>query len=260
MSVIRVKKNKNYTVMANYHLKDRSLSLKGKGLMSYMLMLPDDWEYSVNGLVSSLGVGKSTVVSALKELQVLGYLEIEKVQGKDGRFEYVYILYEKSKTRSWKPGTGNPGMEKPELDKPELENQTLLNTNILSTNKQSTNKQNTKRNSDIKSPTNLPSESYELAELLYQKVVENKPNRVIGKNWREKWAEEFDKLNRINGRSWEEIREVVEWCQSKECWWWDKIYSGEKIRKKIDDLECQMNREKGGGEKVKVYDFNEVIR
>lgn len=97
MPSFRVNKTKNYTVMSNYHLKDRRLSLKAKGLLSLMLSLPENWDYSVKGLVSICKEGESSVESGLKELKKCGYLVLDKIppsQTKSGRFEYIYNIYE----------------------------------------------------------------------------------------------------------------------------------------------------------------------
>lgn len=97
MSVIRVEKNKNYTVMSNYHLRDKNLSLKAKGLLSVVLSLPDNWNYSIEGLVSTLKEEKRAVKSAINELIKNKYLVILKfkaVKGVRNNIEYMYTFYE----------------------------------------------------------------------------------------------------------------------------------------------------------------------
>lgn len=97
MPVIRVEKTSNYTVMPNYHLQDKRLSLKAKGLLSYILSLPNDWDYSVKGLTSIVKEGSHTVTTILKELRETGYLEMRMInpdfEHKVIRWEYV--IYEK---------------------------------------------------------------------------------------------------------------------------------------------------------------------
>ena len=78
MSVFKIEKNKNYTVMSNYHLIDKNLSYKAKGLLSFMLSLPEDWDYSINGLVSISKEEVKAIRNILQELQRYGYLVIEK--------------------------------------------------------------------------------------------------------------------------------------------------------------------------------------
>lgn len=96
MAVIRVHKTKNYTVMANYHLRDKNLSFKAKGLMSFMLSLPDKWDYSITGL-SMFGTDKiDSVRSALKELEKQGYVRAERVRDNKGMLRGTeYTVMEK---------------------------------------------------------------------------------------------------------------------------------------------------------------------
>ena len=94
MSVFKIEKNKNYTIMSNYHLRDKNLSYKPKGLLSSMLSLPDNWDYSLAGLCSISKESRDGIRSILKELQEHHYVEIEKVRGNKGYFEYNYLIYE----------------------------------------------------------------------------------------------------------------------------------------------------------------------
>lgn len=99
MTKFRVEKNKNYTVMSNIHLRDKNLSYKAKGLLSFMLSLPDDWDYSINGLVSLSKERVKAVRSAIKELEDNKYLVREKNKLENGRFDYDYIIYEEPYTQ-----------------------------------------------------------------------------------------------------------------------------------------------------------------
>lgn len=128
MAVFRVVKNENYTTICNEHLRDKRLSLKAKGLLTIMLSLREDWDYSVNGLVSICKEGKGAVETAMRELKECGYLEIVKITPKDsksGRFEYQYNIYESSvefrETRPQKQGARIQGVEnQPQLNTKEL--------------------------------------------------------------------------------------------------------------------------------------------
>ncbi len=95
MSTFRVNKNVNYTVMSNHHLQDKRLSLKAKGLLSYMLSLPDDWDYSLKGLTTGCRDGIDSVRSAVHELEDGGYLCRSKVRDARGRIiDYNYEVFE----------------------------------------------------------------------------------------------------------------------------------------------------------------------
>lgn len=120
MSVIRVVHNENYTTMANYHLRDPRLSLRAIGLMSKMLSLPDDWDYTVAGLAAICSEGREAVRNVLKELEAAGYLEREQSHGSGGRFAgYDYTLHE-APTRGEETAAENPapGVEEPLPENP----------------------------------------------------------------------------------------------------------------------------------------------
>ena len=130
VSVIRVNKTKNYTVLSNYHFKEKGMSLKAKGLLSLMLSLPDDWNYSVSGLVKLSKDGKDSVMSALSELEKFGYLIRTRVQNEKGQFSGVeYYIYEQPQGDN--PMAENPISGKEEAEKPPAGIPQQLNTNKL---------------------------------------------------------------------------------------------------------------------------------
>lgn len=92
--IIRVKKDKNYAVMSNYHFKDKALSLRAKGLLSLMLSLPDNWDYSINGLSSICKESREIIRKTLQELKDNHYLEMKEHHDEIGRFYYDYVIYE----------------------------------------------------------------------------------------------------------------------------------------------------------------------
>lgn len=133
MGVIRVNKTKNYTVLSNYHFKEKRMSLKAKGLLSLMLSLPDDWNYSVSGLVKLSKDGKDSVMSALAELEKFGYLHRSKVTNAKGQFSGIeYNIFEEPQADF--PLADNPISENEKAENPTAENRTQLNTNSLNTN------------------------------------------------------------------------------------------------------------------------------
>lgn len=99
MAICRVQKNKNYTTVANYCLRDKNLSLKAKGLLCLVLSLPEGWDYSIRGLVSLVKEEERAVKSTLKELKDAGYLQVTKTAPRPGLnfFTYEYIFYEQPK-------------------------------------------------------------------------------------------------------------------------------------------------------------------
>lgn len=107
MSVFRIEKTNNYTVMSNYHLKDINLSYKAKELLSFMLSLPDDWDYSVKALVKVSKESIKAIRSTLKELEDMGYLTRTRIQLNNGRFDYEYAIYEKPYTQKGNTENGD---------------------------------------------------------------------------------------------------------------------------------------------------------
>lgn len=111
MAVFRINKTNNYIVMSNHHLKQKEMSLKAKGLLSQMLSLPSNWDYSIAGLVAINKEEETSIKSALKELQSFGYLKVNKLmpnETKSGRIEYIYDIYEQPYE---KQGVENLGLE-----------------------------------------------------------------------------------------------------------------------------------------------------
>ena len=110
--IVRINKTKDYSVISNYHLKDKNLSLKAKGLLSMMLSLPDDWEYSIDGLVAISKENETAIRNALDELKDNKYLIVNKLlpnQTQSGRYEYQYDIFELPQD-SEKQGVENIGL------------------------------------------------------------------------------------------------------------------------------------------------------
>lgn len=139
MAKIRVNKNKNYSVISNYHLQDKKLSLKAKGLMCLMLSLPENWDYSIKGLTKIVKENETAVINALKELKEHGYLVINKLNPSEtasGKYEYVYDIFEIPKQ-----DIGFQDLENQALENQGLENLPLeINTNIINTKNKINNK------------------------------------------------------------------------------------------------------------------------
>lgn len=114
--------------MSNYHLQDRNLTYKAKGLLSFMLSLPDDWDYSLKGLCAISKESRDGIRSILKELQEHHYLEIEKTRGDKGYFEYNYLIYEIPHFINKEMIKNTPDTENPYLDVPDMEIPTQINT------------------------------------------------------------------------------------------------------------------------------------
>ena len=136
MSVFRVEKAKGYTVMSNHHLRNHALSLKAKGLLSQMLSLPDDLDYTLQGLAQINKESIDAIREAVRELERAGYIKRSRERDERGCLrETVYTIYKQphaeptpEEPTQEKPALNNPTLEKPMLEKPTLENPTQLNT------------------------------------------------------------------------------------------------------------------------------------
>ena len=150
MAVFRIEKTRDYTVMSNHHLKDRTLTLKSKGLLSMMLSLPDEWNYTTRGLAAICREGVDSIGAALKELETNGYIRRTQLRDEKGKItDTEYVIYEMPQCEPpSSPGTPLPGTAKPYTENPDMgipdtaepctENPAQLNTNQTKTDLSST--------------------------------------------------------------------------------------------------------------------------
>ena len=131
MAKFKINKTENYTIIANTHLKERKMSLKSKGLLTLMLSLPDDWNYSLKGLVSLCSESESAIKSSLQELKKFGYLRIQKIAPKkgSGKFEYIYEIFE-SPLKKEERQRVNKKVENLQLENQPDENVTIENLKV----------------------------------------------------------------------------------------------------------------------------------
>ena len=167
MATFRVNKTSDYTVISNYHLREKEMSLKAKGLLTLMLSLPENWDYSISGLASICAENETAIKTGLNELKKFGYLRISKIfpNKKRGnkKIEYVYEIFEKplkedkrQKEQTTEEQTlesqvvENQGVENLPLESQAVENQGQLNTKELNTNKLNTKEVSTKEYTYVK--------------------------------------------------------------------------------------------------------------
>ena len=167
MATFRVNKTSDYTVISNYHLREKGMSLKAKGLLTLMLSLPENWDYSISGLASICAENETAIKTGLKELKKFGYLRISKIfpnkERGNKKIEYVYEIFEKplgegkrqkeqetEKQPLEKQKVENQGVENLPLESQAVENQGQLNTKELNTNKLNTKEVSTKEYTHVK--------------------------------------------------------------------------------------------------------------
>ena len=136
MAVFRVERNAGYTVMSNHHLRNKNLTLKAKGLLSQMLSLPEDWDFTLAGLSYINREKIDAIREAIRELEKAGYIVRSRERDEKGRLRGAdYVIYEQpQQPKSDLPTLENPTLDNPTLEKPTLENPTQINKDILNTN------------------------------------------------------------------------------------------------------------------------------
>ena len=157
MAVFRVERNTGYTVMSNHHLRNKELSLKAKGLLSQMLSLPEDWDYTLAGLSYINREKIDAIREAVRELERAGYIQRSRERDEKGRLRGTdYIIYEQPPNLDLptleNPTLGNPTLENPTQEKPTLENPMQLNKDIQKTDLPKKEKSNT----DLSSNHSIP--------------------------------------------------------------------------------------------------------
>lgn len=139
MAVFRIERTRDYTVMSNHHLRNEKLSLKAKGLLSMMLSLPDDWNYTTRGLAKICKEGVDAIGGALRELERAGYIVRHQMRDRQGRIsDTEYVIYEQPQPKNPdtpQPDTATPDTENLYLDKPDTEKPAELNIEKSNTQK-----------------------------------------------------------------------------------------------------------------------------
>ena len=159
MAVFRVERNTGYTVMSNHHLRNKELSLKAKGLLSQMLSLPEDWDYTLAGLSYINREKIDAIRESVRELERAGYIVRSRERDEKGRLRGAeYVIYEQPQKPVSdlpileNPTLDNPTLEKPMQEKPTLENPMQLNKDIQRTDLP----KKEKRNTDLSSTHSIP--------------------------------------------------------------------------------------------------------
>ena len=142
MAVFRIERTRDYTVMSNHHLRDKALSLKSKGLLSMMLSLPEDWNYTTRGLAKICKEGVDAIGGALRELESAGYIVRHQMRDRQGRIsDTEYVIYEQPQPKAPdtpQPDTASPDTENPYLAGPDTEKPAELNIEKSKTQKSNT--------------------------------------------------------------------------------------------------------------------------
>jgi len=172
MAFIRVHKNQNYSVISNVGVRDDRLSWKARGILVYLLSLPEDWKIYESEVAEHAPDGRTSFRSGMKELQKYGYLTKERVNSAGGKFEYVHTIREEPCAGF--PHTVNPSTDKPNAVQPNTDNETLLSTDELSTDELSTDrtKKENKGTTHQKPKKKVYMDFVKLTDEEYSKLIE----------------------------------------------------------------------------------------
>ena len=209
----RQKKETNYTILDNTFIKDTNLSWKAKGVMTYLLSLPDDWELHISELQNHATDGRESLQKVLRELVEKGYLIKEQTRNEKGVFQSNKFII---------------------VEKPSTENQQLQNTNRLNTNNNNYEK--------TKEEKTYPKEAKELSNYLYSSCRQSDGHFDRTEKQLEKWTSDFDKIHRLDKREWGEIKSVLYWARNNK-FWKSVILSASKFRDKYETLFSQMQND-----------------
>ncbi len=201
MATFRVSKDKNYTTINNTGLRDERLTWKAKGILAYILSLPDDWVFYMEEVATHSKDKLDSLKSGIKELKEHGYVKRYPVKNEKGKIaRWEMIIYEVPQGEY--PLVENPQMEKPLVDKPLVENPLLLSTKELSTNKPNTDKQNNTMSS-------LEEDNQSL--IPYEDIV-SYLNEKAGKSFKHKTAKTRTLINARfkDGFTIEDFKQVID--------------------------------------------------
>ncbi len=189
MAVFRIEKTRDYTVMSNHHLRNTNLSLKAKGLLSLMLSLPENWDYTTKGLARICKDGVDSICAGVRELEEQGYVIRERVRnpnGQLGAIEYTILEQprppEREKPERENPVLGNPILDSPALGKPEQGNPAQLNTKESSKQKSKKDLSSTEISNPIQSnpqpltglsPTGMGTDGMGAREIYREIILDN---------------------------------------------------------------------------------------
>lgn len=191
MAVFRIEKTRDYTVMSNHHLRNAGLSLKSKGLLSMMLSLPDDWNYTTRGLASICKEGTDSIGSALKELERAGYIVRNRLRDSKGKIVDVeYVIYETphppdtGAPHEDRPDTAYPDTENPDMDNPGLEKPSQLNIEGSSNQRQKTDLSITQASNPVRSSPYTPTgpDGMQERESYRELILENIEYDILAAN------------------------------------------------------------------------------
>lgn len=242
-----------FTQVPNTILTDPRISAKAKGIWAYLASKPTGWDFSSERIAKEFADGRDSIRAGLRELESVGLLKRTTSNAADGQFTTEYEIRIKA-NHSGKTAAGKSVDGKPDDGKPGdkvIKNKEIKNVQI--------------KNKDNIMPApakpaqarELPKEATQLANRLHKWILRNKPDRRIADGWQERWAEDIDKMNRIDGRTWQQIAAAIDWSQRDE-FWHQNILSGANLRKHYDRMDDRARSEQDQNQALADAIFNQT--
>lgn len=260
MKITNIKSD--FTQVPNSWFRTRGLSLKATGLLCFMQSVGEEWEFTIAGLCALFSDGERSVRGAIEELRQAGLISYEQTKDAAGHFQ-------KNRIKLYKTPQANRNDEMPSRQNAVTAKKQTINKNNnkekLKINKGYKDIKGYKENNLMSAPAKpaptrqLPKEAEQLAERLHKWILRNKPDRKISDGWQKRWAEDIDKMHRIDGRSWRQIAGAIDWSQ-RDNFWHQNILSGANLRKHYDRIEdrARAEMEDNGNQALASAIFNQT--
>lgn len=245
------KPNQGWAWIPNTILQNKNLTLKAKGLWIHLNSKPEGWVFSAERIAAEQADGRDAVRSALRELEAAGLLSRSRRSVGTG-WEDEYELRTSPKPAASYDGKSHIG--KSHVGKPaDITKQKIIKQNKVK-----------QKNNIMPAPAKpapareFPQQAHELAKRLHAWILKNKPDRKIQDGWEDRWARDIEKMNRLDGRSWEAIAACIDWSQRDE-FWRQNVLSGETLRKHYDRMSdrARAERQKNGSQELAAAIFSQ---
>lgn len=230
MSIKRAPRPKtNFTIITNAVLRDENLSFRARGVLACILSRPDNWKTTAESLARESKEGRSAILTVLKELEVAGYMNRTKYRNEKGQWVWESFVYD-SPQHNHKPESNYPPTDKPTSGEPSTEIQTLIEEPIKN-----------ERKEEVTTHT-YGVEITQLSNLLADLIEANGIKRP---DVTDKWHQEIERLNRLDGYSYEQIEQTIRWVQ-QDSFWRSNVLSPAKLRKQFGALQLKMKSSGSG--------------
>jgi hypothetical protein len=230
MSIKRAPRPKtNFTIITNAVLRDENLSFRARGVLACILSRPDNWKTTAESLARESKEGRSAILTVLKELEVAGYMKRTKYRNEKGQWVWESFVYD-SPQHNHKPESNYPPTDKPTSGEPSTEIQTLIEEPIKN-----------ERKEEVTTRT-YGDEITQLSNLLADLIEANGIKRP---DVTDKWHQEIERLNRLDGYSYEQIEQTIRWVQ-QDSFWRSNVLSPAKLRKQFGALQLKMKSSGSG--------------